>query len=65
MLGIVLAFAGLGLAAPVAVLVGLAFAAGMVVLARRTLGGFTGDVLGAIQQAAEIGILLAAAGGWR
>lgn len=63
-LGLVLAFLGLGLAAPVAVLVALAAAWAVVVLARKTLGGFTGDVLGAIQQAAELGVLLAAAGAW-
>jgi cobalamin synthase len=30
-------------------------------LARSRLGGYTGDVLGAAQQAAEAGVLLAAA----
>jgi len=30
---------------------------------RRRLGGWTGDTLGAVQQAAELGVLLAAA--WR
>ncbi|MBX9634304.1 MAG: adenosylcobinamide-GDP ribazoletransferase [Magnetospirillum sp.] len=64
-LGIVLTFAGIGLGAPLAVLTALALAGGMVVLARRTLGGYTGDVLGAVCQAAEIGVLLAAAGGWQ
>lgn len=63
-LGLVLALLGLGLAAPAAVLLALAAAWGMVVLARRTLGGFTGDVLGAVQQVAEIAVLLAAAGAW-
>jgi len=64
MLGIALALAGLGLAAPLAVLAALAAAWGVVVLARRQLGGFTGDVLGAIQQVAEAAVLLAAAGAW-
>lgn len=64
MLGIALALAGLGLAAPLAVLAALAAAWGVVVLARRMLGGFTGDVLGAIQQMAEAAVLLAAAGAW-
>ena len=64
MLGIALALAGLGLAAPLAVLAALAAAWGVVVLARRQLGGFTGDVLGAIQQCAEAAMLLAAAGAW-
>lgn len=63
-LGIVLALLGLGLAAPVAVLAGLGAAWAMVALARRTLGGFTGDVLGALQQAVEMAVLLAAAGAW-
>lgn len=64
MLGIALALAGLGLTAPLAVLAALAAAWGVVVLARRQLGGFTGDVLGAIQQCAEAAMLLAAAGAW-
>ncbi|WP_173979729.1 adenosylcobinamide-GDP ribazoletransferase [Magnetospirillum sp. UT-4] len=63
-LGVLLAIAGLGLAAPAAVLAALVLAGGVVMLARRALGGFTGDVLGAVQQAAEIGVLLAVAGAW-
>lgn len=63
-LGVVLALAGLGLAAPVAVLAALAVAWGVVAVARRALGGFTGDVLGAVQQAAEMAVLVAAAGVW-
>ncbi|MCR6629006.1 MAG: adenosylcobinamide-GDP ribazoletransferase [Magnetospirillum sp.] len=62
--GIVLAFAGLGLAAPPAVLAGLAGALAVVAVARRALGGYTGDVLGGVQQAAEAAVLLAAAGVW-
>jgi adenosylcobinamide-GDP ribazoletransferase len=42
------------------VLGGLA-AAGVALLAQRRLGGHTGDVLGAVEQAAEIGFLLGAA----
>jgi len=59
-LGIAVMTLGVGgaLAAAVAALIG---ALAMVVLARRALGGFTGDVLGAVQQAAEIAILLAVA----
>jgi adenosylcobinamide-GDP ribazoletransferase len=36
------------------------FVVAMAVLARRRIGGYTGDVLGAFQQIGEIGILLAA-----
>jgi adenosylcobinamide-GDP ribazoletransferase len=57
----------IGLAAlgplPGAIALGLAAAAvfAAAVLARRQIGGYTGDVLGALQQIAEIVILLAAA----
>lgn len=64
-LGLVVALLGLGLAAPAGVLLALAAAWGVVALARRTLGGFTGDVLGTVQQVAEIAVLLAAAGAWK
>jgi adenosylcobinamide-GDP ribazoletransferase len=50
-----------GIEATGAVVVGAAFAACVGVLARRQIGGQTGDVLGAVQQAAEIGVLLALA----
>jgi adenosylcobinamide-GDP ribazoletransferase len=61
-LGLLAALAGLGwwrgiLAAGVAAVA----LAGTAMLARRQLGGYTGDVLGAAQQAAEIGVLLVAA----
>ncbi|CAA7615611.1 adenosylcobinamide-GDP ribazoletransferase [Magnetospirillum sp. SS-4] len=61
-LGLVAAAVCLGLdgalaAACGALLGGLA----VVVLARRAIGGYTGDVLGAVQQAAETGVLLAVA----
>jgi adenosylcobinamide-GDP ribazoletransferase len=52
---------GGALAAAVAALAGTA-AVGLV--ARRALGGFTGDVLGAVVMAVETAVLLAAAGGW-
>ncbi|HEX3538936.1 MAG TPA: adenosylcobinamide-GDP ribazoletransferase [Acidimicrobiales bacterium] len=49
-------------AGPVAVLVGLAAGAGVILLGRRQLGGFTGDVLGAAGVVAEtVGLLVAAA----
>lgn len=54
----------LGFAAPLAVLAALAVSGAVVHVARRMIGGFTGDVLGAIQQVSEIAILLAAAGAW-
>lgn len=63
-LGLVLTLVGLGIGAPVAVLSALVAAWGVVVLARRNFGGFTGDVLGAVQQVAEMAVLVAAAGAW-
>lgn len=64
-IGLVLAALGLGLGGALAATLG-ALAGGwlIVILARRSLGGYTGDVLGAVQQTAEIGILLAAAAVW-
>ena len=44
---------------PVALAAGAAAAAGIALLARRQLGGQTGDVLGAAQQTAEIAMLAA------
>jgi adenosylcobinamide-GDP ribazoletransferase len=44
-----------------AILLGAAAVGGIALLARRRLGGYTGDVFGAAQQMAEIAILLAAA----
>ncbi|OAN49975.1 adenosylcobinamide-GDP ribazoletransferase [Magnetospirillum moscoviense] len=62
--GLIFAFIGLGGGAVAAVAAaGLAVAAATV-LARRAFGGYTGDILGAHQQLAEIAILLAAAGIW-
>lgn len=62
-LGLVLCLIGLGLPGTLAaLLVALAAGGAVVWAARRALGGFTGDVLGAVQQAAEVGVLLAAAG---
>jgi len=45
----------------IALLCGVAAAATLAALAQAKLGGFTGDVLGAIQQGTEIAVLLAAA----
>ena len=45
----------------IALLCGAAAAASLAALAQTKLGGFTGDVLGAIQQGTEIAVLLAAA----
>jgi len=49
------------LAGAVAILAGGGAAWGMAALAKRQIGGITGDVLGAAQQLAEIAILLTAA----
>ena len=66
------ALLGMGLAAAIALIaldisqaivalaVGALAAAGVAALARRRIGGFTGDVLGAVQQAVEIAVLVAA-----
>jgi len=45
----------------VALAIGVAIAWGIASLARRQIGGHTGDVLGTVQQATEIGMLLALA----
>jgi adenosylcobinamide-GDP ribazoletransferase len=61
-LGALAALLCLGLGGGIAALAcGLGAALGTGTLARRRLGGYTGDVLGAAQQAAEAAILLAAA----
>lgn len=51
-----------GAAAPVIVFAGIAGAASVAILAVARFGGYTGDILGALQQAAEIAVILAAAG---
>lgn len=59
--GVVLAAGALGpWAVPAVVLAALA-SWGVGALARRRLGGVTGDVLGAVEQAAEVSVLLVAA----
>jgi adenosylcobinamide-GDP ribazoletransferase len=62
-LGLVACLIGLGLSSTLTTLVAALAAGGAVVwIARRALGGYTGDVLGAVQQAAEMAVLLAVAG---
>lgn len=61
-LGALTALLLLGPVAGIAALAcGLGALAGVAVLAQRRLGGYTGDVLGAVQQTAEVAMLLAAA----
>jgi adenosylcobinamide-GDP ribazoletransferase len=59
------AFVALGMLGPVRGIIALLLMAGAVagtaVLARRQIGGYTGDVLGAFQQVGEIVMLLVAA----
>lgn len=57
------AFAG-GRQSELAVALGMAAGAGVLVLARRRLGGFTGDVLGAAGVVGETVALLVAAASW-
>ncbi len=57
--GVVLSAGGGGIVI-VALLGGGGGALGVAVLAQRQVGGYTGDVLGAVQQVAEIGVILAA-----
>jgi adenosylcobinamide-GDP ribazoletransferase len=61
LVGALLAVVLLGPAAPAALLAGGAGALAVALLARRQIGGHTGDVLGAVQQVAEIGVLLGVA----
>lgn len=53
----------LGWRAAPALLLAAALTAALALCLRRRLGGYTGDTLGAVQQAAELGILMAAL--WR
>lgn len=62
-LGVLLAVAALGPErGAVAVVAGAAAAVAMAGLARRQIGGYTGDVLGSVEQAAEVAVLLAVVG---
>lgn len=63
-LGGMLAVVGGGMAAAPAVVASLAAVVALVWLARRQFGGYTGDILGACQQLAEIAFLLTLAGTW-
>lgn len=63
-LGCLIAAATTAMAAPAAIAAALIGAALMTWLARRCFGGFTGDILGAAQQLAEIAIFIALAGYW-
>ena len=64
-LAIALSLITVGFGATLLALVGTIIASGLIgVIAKRALGGFTGDVLGAVQQASEIAILIAVASLW-
>jgi adenosylcobinamide-GDP ribazoletransferase len=63
-LAVSLAFAGPGVPGAVAVGAVVVGAAGVVVLARRRIGGFTGDVLGASGMVGETAGLVVAAARW-
>ena len=58
-LGVIIALAFAGFDGLVAIAVGGAIAWAIAALARRQIGGVTGDVLGAVQQGSEIAMLLA------
>jgi adenosylcobinamide-GDP ribazoletransferase len=58
LIAVLIVIACLGETAPAALLAGVAGALAVALLARRQIGGYTGDVLGAVQQGAEIGVLL-------
>jgi adenosylcobinamide-GDP ribazoletransferase len=60
LIAVLIAVALLGRPALVALVAGALGALAVALLARRQIGGYTGDVLGAIQQFAEIGVLFGA-----
>jgi adenosylcobinamide-GDP ribazoletransferase len=60
LIAVLIAVALLGRPALVALVAGALGALAVALLARRQIGGYTGDVLGAIQQFAEIGALFGA-----
>jgi adenosylcobinamide-GDP ribazoletransferase len=59
--GLLLAVLALGWTGLAAMLAGAGAAFAMAALARRQIGGYTGDVLGAAEQLAEAAMLIAAA----
>jgi adenosylcobinamide-GDP ribazoletransferase len=61
LIAVLTATALLGHAAPAALIAGAGGALAVALLAKRQIGGYTGDVLGAVQQIAEIGVLFGAA----
>ncbi len=64
-LGVGVAVLSVGWHGALAALMGaLAGMAAMVVLARRSFGGYNGDVLGSVQQMAEMGVLMAVMAVW-
>jgi len=64
-IAIVTSLPSLGFGAALAAIAGAALGSLLVWhMARRALGGFTGDVLGAVQQMSEIGVLIAVAALW-
>lgn len=63
-LGAVIAGVGSGLAAAPSMVVAAVAVAATAWLVRRQFGGYTGDILGASQQVAEIAFLLTLAGTW-
>jgi adenosylcobinamide-GDP ribazoletransferase len=63
-IGLTVAIIGSGLAGAAAVMIGAAAGIGILLLAHRRLGGFTGDVLGAVIVVTETVGLVVAAGRW-
>jgi adenosylcobinamide-GDP ribazoletransferase len=62
LIGLIVALIALGLGRGItAMVLAAAVMAGLALLARRRIGGYTGDVLGAAQQVGEVVMLLAAA----
>jgi adenosylcobinamide-GDP ribazoletransferase len=60
LIAVLIAIACLGETSPGALLTGALGALAVALLAKRQIGGYTGDVLGAVQQLAEVGVLFGA-----